>query len=136
MFSGICSGYLVKPRILVNEEVDRSSLCVSQKTLSFLRDVLRVVVSEGTARQLRYFKNFSIYAKTGTAQVVGLQKQVKGAKQQLEHAWFVSYFSYRNQKPLAMVILLENVGSSSYATALAGQFFRLYQASLTQKDSE
>ena len=76
---------------------------------------------------LNKFKEFSIYAKTGTAQIIGLDKQKKEKSSQLEHAWFGAYFSYKNQKPLAMVILVENAGSSRPALAIADKFFNIYR---------
>jgi penicillin-binding protein 2 len=133
MVASICNGYLVKPRIMVDEEIERYPLYVSEKTLDFLREVMKEVVLRGTGRCLRPFKGFSICAKTGTAQIVSLKKQQKGAKRQLEHAWFACFFSYKGSKPLAMVILVENAGSSRYALNIAKNFFTAYKNNLKQK---
>jgi penicillin-binding protein 2 len=133
MVASICSGYLVKPRILVNEEVERYPLYVSEGTLDFLRDVMKEVVQSGTARWLKDFTDFSIWAKTGTAQIISLQKQMRGAKKQLEHAWFASFFSYKNEKPLAMAVLVENAGSSRPALKIAKNFFTIYKQVLGSK---
>jgi cell division protein FtsI/penicillin-binding protein 2 len=94
---------------------------------------MKEVVLRGTGRCLRPFKGFSICAKTGTAQIVSLKKQQKGAKRQLEHAWFACFFSYKGSKPLAMVILVENAGSSRYALNIAKNFFTAYKNNLKQK---
>ncbi|MCK4517452.1 penicillin-binding protein 2 [Candidatus Babeliales bacterium] len=134
MISAICSGYLVKPRILLDEEIIRYPLYVSQKTIEFLQDVMGEVVKRGTAKRMKVFEDFSIHAKTGTAQIVSLAKQKKGAKNQLEHAWFSSYFSYKNEKPLAMVVLVENAGSSRPALKIAENFFKRYQELLREKE--
>ncbi|MBU1008347.1 penicillin-binding protein 2 [Candidatus Dependentiae bacterium] len=131
MVASISNGFLVKPRILENEEVERYPLYVSDETLNFLREVMKEVVLRGTGRRLRSFSDFSICAKTGTAQIVSLQKQKKGSKKQLEHAWFASYFSYKNAKPLAMVVLVENAGSSRPALQIANKFFSLYRKVLS-----
>jgi len=126
MIASICSGQLVKPRIMCSEEIEKYPLFISEETLEFLRDVMKEVVDKGTARVLNKFKDFSIHAKTGTAQIIGLEKQKKEKSSQLEHAWFGSYFSYKNQKPLALVILVENAGSSRPALAIADKFFSVY----------
>ena len=133
MVSSICSGYLVKPRILVDESVERYPLYVSEKTLDFLREVMKEVVQCGTARWLKDFTDFSIWAKTGTAQIISLKKQMRGAKKQLEHAWFASYFSYKNEKRLAMAVLVENAGSSRPALKIAKNFFTIYKQVLARK---
>ena len=133
MISAICSGCLVKPRILLDEEIVRYPLYISQKTIEFLQDVMGEVVKRGTAKRMKVFEDFSIHAKTGTAQIVSLSKQKKGAKNQLEHAWFSSYFSYKNEKPLAMVVLVENAGSSRPALKIAENFFKGYQELLREE---
>lgn len=130
MIASICSGFLVRPRILQDEAVERYPLFISQETLDFLREVMREVVIRGTARRFKIFEDFSIHAKTGTAQIVSLQRQKKESKQHLEHAWFASYFSYKDSKPLAMVVLVENAGSSRPALHIAEKFFKGYQAVL------
>jgi len=135
MISSICSGSLVKPRILVDEEIEKFPLYVSQNTLNFLREVMKEVVLCGTGRYLRKFSDYNISAKTGTAQTISLKKQKKESKQQLEHAWFGSFFSYKNNKPLTMVVLVENVGSSRPALQIAEKFFRIYRKVNNEKSS-
>lgn len=127
MISSICSGYLSKPRILLSEKVERYPLYVSDNTLNFLREVMREVVLKGTGRRLRNFSDFIIHAKTGTAQTISLKRQKKESKEQLEHAWFASFFTYKDSKPLVIVVLVENVGSSRPALKIAERFFRRYR---------
>ena len=118
---------LVKPRILDKEDIERYPLYVSDSTVDFLRDVMKEVVNRGTARRFKKFTDFSVWAKTGTAQTVSLEKQKKGSKDFLEHAWVASFFSYKNHKPLAMVVLVENAGSSRPALQIAENFFKIYK---------
>ncbi len=64
-----------------------------------------VVNGPGTAASIR-MPNFEIAGKTGTAQVVGLGKDVGANK---DHSWFVSYApAYKPE--IAMITLVENVG--------------------------
>jgi len=80
----------------------------------------------GTAQILRKHDSFKIFAKTGTAQTVGLEKQ-KVSKEQLEHAWFVTYFYDKNDKPLTLVVLVEHTGTSRPAIKIADKFLTEYR---------
>ena len=126
MISGICTGYLVRPRILQQEEIDFQELQISQETLGFLQNAMREVVIQGSAKALNKIKDFQIYAKTGTAQTISLEKE-RVSKEQLEHAWLASYFNYKEEAPLIMVVLVENVGSSVPARNIAGKFLVEYK---------
>ena len=87
---------------------------------------MRGVVTRGSAKVLNKIKDFELYAKTGTAQTSSLKKE-KINKYQLEHAWLAAYFNYKDQKPLAMVVLVEHVGSSLPAKKIAGKFLSIYK---------
>ncbi|MDQ3584821.1 MAG: penicillin-binding protein 2 [Acidobacteriota bacterium] len=64
-----------------------------------------VVNDSGTGRGIK-MENFELAGKTGTAQVVGLGKDVGENK---DHSWFVSYApAYKPE--IAMIALIENVG--------------------------
>jgi penicillin-binding protein 2 len=64
-----------------------------------------VVNNGGTAAAIK-MANFDIAGKTGTAQVVGLGKDVGANK---DHSWFVSY-APAFKPEIAMIVLVENVG--------------------------
>gem|GEM_PF-194539 len=129
MVSAVCTGYLVKPRILETEKVEKENLNISTHTLNILREAMREVVLSGTVHILSYIKGFEVYAKTGTAQTCSLSKEVT-SKKQLEHAWVTGYFRYNGGKPLAFVFLVENTGSSHFALVLADKFLRAYKQML------
>jgi len=126
MISAIFTGYLVNPRILVSEPIITQPINISPSTLSFLRETMRAVVTEGTGRRVSHIKNIEIYAKTSTAQVSDLSKREQ-SKEHREHGWFVSYIQYKNNPPLTMIILLEHVSSSKVATNVAKQFLLQYK---------
>ncbi len=132
MVGAICTGYLVKPRLLETELVEKEPLRVSGATLTFLRGAMKEVVSDGTGRMLKNLSAFDIYAKTGTAQICSLDKEITN-KSLLEHGWLVGYFSYRGQRPLVMLVLLEHEGSSHFAIEGAYRFFRGYQNLMQEK---
>jgi penicillin-binding protein 2 len=126
MICGICTGFLVRPRILDEEEVDKEELEISTNTLDFLRDAMREVVKQGSAKILNKIKDFIVYAKTGTAQTSSLGTQ-RLFKSQLEHAWLASYFQYKDERPLVLIVLVENVGSSAPARKIAANFLKEYK---------
>ena len=74
----------------------------------------RVVNGGGTATRIQMV-GFDIAGKTGTAQVVGLGKDVGKNK---DHSWFVSYAPAYNPE-IAMVALIENSGFGGHHAAPA-----------------
>lgn len=126
MIASISSGYLVRPRILKEEDVVKDDLKISRKTLTFLKNAMHEATIYGSARLLGYLSDFEVYAKTGTAQTSSLTRE-KISKKQYEHAWIACNFSYKRQKPLTMLILIENMGSSTPAIQLAYKFLKEYK---------
>lgn len=126
MVASIFTGYLVKPRLLQSEEIKKEPLKFRPETLKILRDGMKEAANVGTARLLGFISGFDIYAKTGTAQTCSLDKE-KHFRHQYEHAWVTIHFSYRGSKPLVMVVLLENEGSSTVALQFVNKFLRKYR---------
>ena len=135
MLSAVCSGFLVKPRLLESEAVERKELLVRKETLEFLRESMAHAVRKGTVRRLGYLKDFKIHAKTGTAQTCSLSKK-KTSKQDYEHAWLTGFFRYKGGKPLVLVILIENVGACLPAVQTADRFLRGYRMLMQQREGE
>ena len=135
MISSICTGFLVKPRILDVEEIEKKELEISQDTLEFLRRAMKGVVEYGSAKILNKLKGFDIFAKTGTAQTSSLAKE-KISKKQLEHAWLASYFNYKGRNPLTLVVMVENVGTSAPARKIAYRFLQEYKKMKDKDESD
>ena len=126
MVAGIFEGYLVKPRILMAEPIHKEKMTVSDETLKFLRQTMKMVTEEGTGHLLK-LNNVEIYAKTGTAQVSSLrQRRLYNDKKYLEHAWLLAHIKYKKHEPFVLVILLENAGSAKLATLTAVHFVQNY----------
>ena len=126
MFNGIFHGFLVTPRLLESEPIEKQPVDLSESTRDFLKRAMRKTIEDhGTGVRLKRLKDITIYAKTGTAQVSAWEKRDLG-KEHLEHAWFAAHVTYKNRPPFVMVILLEHVGSSSVATNLALKYLRKY----------
>jgi len=136
MVSAICTGHLVKPRLLLSEEIVKAPVAITPATLAFLRSSMREAVLSGTVHRLGMLGSlFDVRAKTGTAQTCSLSQEPKKTKNQLEHAWVAGYFTYKGQRPLTFIVFLEHSGSSSFALDSACKFLRSYHAYMSKKDA-
>jgi len=130
MISSIFTGYLVKPRILVDEPVVKKPLRIQPTTLDLLRKSMRLVVTKGTGRT-GGTQDIEIYAKTSTAQISDYSKR----EQFLEHGGFAGYISYKHHRPLTFVIWVEKAGSSQVAKDIARHFFVEYKKLMDQESA-
>lgn len=126
MIASIFTGYLVSPRLLVNEPILTSPLDIKPETIAFLKKSMKAVVKDGTGRSVRKIKDIKIYAKTSTAQTSDFSKRKLDTKY-LEHGWFVGHFQYKEYEPLVIVILVERVGAAQVATTIAKNFLIEYK---------
>jgi penicillin-binding protein 2 len=126
MIASIFTGYLVSPRLLVNEPVITTPLDIKPETIELLKKSMESVVKDGTARSVRRVKDIKIYAKTSTAQTSDFSKR-KLDEKYLEHGWFVGHFQYKEYDPLVIVILVERVGTAQVATIIAKNFLIAYK---------
>lgn len=131
MISSIFTGQLVTPRILMEEPIQQEPLRISLETRKFLQQSMQKAVIHGTASRAKV-KDIKIYAKTSTAQTSGMDKHDLGGEY-LEHGWFVAYFSYKNEKPLTLVVLTEHSGTSRTSTPIAADFIRAYKKLIDSK---
>lgn len=126
MMSSIFTGYLAKPRILMNEAIETTPLNMRPETLKLVQRSMKMVVNMGTGLSINRVTDISVYAKTSTAQTSAWEKRDLGGEY-LEHGWFAGYFQYKDYEPLAFTILVENAGSSSVATSIAKKFLLEYK---------
>lgn len=128
MISALCEGFLVKPRILLDEPIEQQPLNVSDQTLQFLRRSMKAVITDGSARRLNRFRSLTIHAKTGTAQVKTRVSEDPDQEEAgpLPHAWLAAHINDEESEPLTLVIFLEHAGSSSVPTALMFSFLDRY----------
>jgi penicillin-binding protein 2 len=103
-----------------SQPVIKARLGASPATIAAIQSGLEGVVGEerGTARVAR-LPNIRVAGKTGTAQVVALEKEKKGQKSTENHAWFVAYAPADNPQ-VAVAVLVEHGGhGGSEAAPLA-----------------
>jgi len=136
MISAIFTGYLVKPRILVDEPIKQNPLLIKEETRNILQQSMQLAVKKGTGKSLKSISDdLEIYIKTSTAQTSSLEKRTWGP-QFLEHGWFVAYFRYKQNNPLCCVILVENAGSASNAAGIAKNFLIEYKKLMNEENQE
>lgn len=125
MIGGIGTGYLVRPRILTDELIDTEPLDIQPETRDFLLRSMKAVIRYGTGKRLAV-KDLTIYAKTSTAQVSSLEK-TKADKKYLENGWFAAFWTYKQEKPLVLIIVVERAGTSQVPLAIAKNFLLAYK---------
>jgi penicillin-binding protein 2 len=126
MTASIFQGYMVTPRILIDEVITMHPFQIQYRTRKFLKKCMKSAVQYGTAKGLNTLENIKIYAKTGTAQQISTDAYYRLPDQFKEHIWFVAYFHYKHEKPLVLTLLLERAGNYRQATALVKRFFTQY----------
>jgi penicillin-binding protein 2 len=96
--------YRAKPEV-------QSRLGASPATLEAVRESLVGVVNDGTAKAAR-LANIQVAGKTGTAQVVAIDRdnpKKKQARGKEDHAWFVAY-APADDPQVAVAVLIEHGG--------------------------
>jgi len=126
MIASIFTGHLTTPHILTSKTTTQIPLNIKESTRAFLKKSMKKVVTQGTGRRLKELKDFTIYAKTSTAQTSSLEKRNLG-NQYKEHGWFTGYFSYGTGDPLIITILVEHAGSARIPTTIAKEFLIAYK---------
>ncbi len=97
----------------------KSELGASPATLALVRQGLQDAVAEGTGTAAK-LPNVEVAGKTGTAQVVALEKdqpRTKGGTIFQDHAWFVAYAPATGEAQIAMAVLVEHGGHGGSAAA-------------------
>ena len=110
MVSGIATGSLPQPFLFLRigkrdiPPPPAADLGISQRTLDFIRDAMRLVTVRGTARPRPGFRlnlvPFKVAGKTGTAQV---------GKGSPDHAWFAGFLPYDAPR-IAFAVFVESCG--------------------------
>ena len=132
---GIMQGYLIPPYILPQDKKEKIYLPYKKENLQIIRDNMKTSAMKGSSKALANLTNWEIYAKTGTVQVCSLeklneQKNTSGIKKKSNHhGFFACWAKYKNDRPIIIVFIIENNGSSKYTVEIAKKFFNLYEQS-------
>ena len=123
---GIMKGYIIPPYILKEEKKEKIILPYKKENLLIIQNSMRLGALKGSSKVLRKLKNWTIHAKTGTAQVIALKngKQEETKKKKQHHGLFACLAQYKNQKPFILVLVIEHNSSSRFTVQTALKFFQ------------
>jgi penicillin-binding protein 2 len=97
------------------QPVEKSRLEAKPKTIEAVQKGLRGVVAEGTGKAAK-LPQVEVAGKTGTSQVVALEKEKKGLQGTQNHAWFVAY-APASRPQIAVAVLVEHGGGGGAVAA-------------------
>jgi penicillin-binding protein 2 len=139
LIMGIMNGYIISPYILLQDKKERINLPYRKENLQIIRDNMKTSVKHGSSKALSKLNNWEIYAKTGTVQVrsldqLNIQKNNTGIeKKSNHHGLFSCWAQYKNEKPIILILVIENNGSSRYTVEVAKNFFELCEINYNSK---
>jgi cell division protein FtsI/penicillin-binding protein 2 len=113
MAASVARGSYVPPALVVDDQASRDTQALDDRAIGQLRDLMGLVVTDGTATVLRNVPGGPVHGKTGTA-------EHGSANPPQTHAWFVGY-----QGSLAFAVLVEEGRSGgSVAAPIAKAFLQ------------
>jgi penicillin-binding protein 2 len=133
LLGAIMTGYLVKPRILEDEKIEKNYIPIKKETLNIIQESISQGVQEGTSKTLKKLHQWEIYSKTGTSQVCALpteEEKNKAIDSKKKHHGIIACYvkhKYKNIKPFVLVIVLENIGTARITAQHAKQFIAEYE---------
>ncbi|MDX1386930.1 MAG: penicillin-binding transpeptidase domain-containing protein, partial [bacterium] len=117
-------GKRIQPKLLRKESETPDPLLdwnINEKQFAFLKEALVQVVEGpgGTGKNAR-LSGIHVGGKTGTAQVVGLERKGKVKGNSEDHAWFVAFAPAENPE-IALAVLVEHGGGGGAVAAPIAQ---------------
>ena len=105
------SYYSSSGTLLAENEPKLFGTIMGSSEAAFLQSLMKGVVEYGTGTELQSDR-YTVYGKTGTAQVEG----------DLDHSWFTGYVVRDGKVELAFTVLIENGGREKRAIPLVRDF--------------
>lgn len=133
------TGTLVTPRILVCEPIGIKPLEISENTRLLIKKYLKTATRAGTARTLNRLKDYDLFGKTGTAQVIYQAKE--DAEKEIDemfrpHGWFIVCARYKEYPPIVLTIFIEHINTSHVAVDVAEKFLKRYADYLDAQETK
>ena len=97
---------------------EKSRLEAKLGHLALVQKALFAVVENGTGKAAK-LPQVEVAGKTGTSQVVSLEREKKGGKGTMNHAWFVAYAPVSNPRVAVAVLVEHGGGGGAVAAPLA-----------------
>lgn len=135
---GIMHGHIIKPYILTDQKSEKIILPYKKENLQIIKNNMKLGTKKGSSRILASLNNWEIYAKTGTVQVCSLEK-IENNTSLLEdknfhhHGLFACWAKYQNEKPMILVFVIENNGSSRYTVEIVKNFLLYCEREIYKK---
>ncbi|MBM4288323.1 MAG: penicillin-binding protein 2 [Deltaproteobacteria bacterium] len=138
--AAICNGGIIHVPTVVEKIVNpdgeiayeftpqiQSRLAASPKNLDLVRRACQGVVQYGTGGGAR-LPNLEVGGKTGTSQVVSLERKGKGKnpRKTEHHAWFVAFAPVENSQIAVAVIIEHGGGGGKVAAPVAREVMRTF----------
>ncbi|MFQ3573200.1 MAG: penicillin-binding protein 2 [Thermodesulfovibrionales bacterium] len=119
-------GYLLTPTLLRGTKGQITKIDVKEENLKIIKAAMYGVVNEpgGTAKSAKS-SIVEIGGKTGTSQVVGKKKGLKGEKY-MDHAWFIAFAPVDNPEIALAVFVEHGGGGGAVAAPIAKRVIEAY----------
>lgn len=132
---GIMHGYIIKPYILPENKKDKIILPYKKENLQIIKNNMQMGTKKGSSRALSTLQNWEIYAKTGTSQVCSLEFLSKNNdnKKYHHHGLCACWAKYKNEKPMIVIFVIENIKSSRYTVEVVKKFLLYCEKEIYQK---
>lgn len=123
---GIMKGYIIPPHIFKEEKKEKIYLPYKKENLAIIQNSMKLATKKGSSKTFSKLKDWTIFAKTGTAQVVALQNGSKeeGEKKKQHHGLLACFAQYKEKTPLIVVFVIEHNSSSRHTVEVAARFFK------------
>jgi penicillin-binding protein 2 len=116
--SGVATGKLPMPHLVLGEATEPVDLDLSPETLRIVRNALEEAVARGTGRRAA-LEDVVVAGKTGTAQVYKSSAGIDAdelPKNERDHAWFVGYAPAEDPR-IAFAVVVERGGHGGTSAA-------------------
>jgi penicillin-binding protein 2 len=107
------------------QPIEKSRLGADPKHLALVQKALLDVVNNGTGRGSR-LPYLQAAGKTGTSQVVALEKEKQNKKEFQNHAWFVAYAPFDEPRLAVSVLVEHGGGGGAVAAPVAKRLMSVY----------
>ncbi len=123
---GIMKGYIIPPYLFKEEKKEKTYLPYKKEHLQIIQNSMNIGTKKGSSKLLAKLKDWSIYGKTGTAQVIALNngKQKETEKKKQHHGLFGCMAQYKNETPLIVIFAIEHNSSSRHTVEVVSHFFK------------
>ena len=134
--SGVATGKLPKPHLVLGDATEPVDLDLSPEVLRIVRNALEEAVARGTGRRAA-LEDVVVAGKTGTAQVYKSSAGIDAdelPKDERDHAWFVGYAPAEDPR-IAFAVVVERGGHGGTSAApVARQVLEVFFSNKLPRD--